>query len=83
MKQKKFLGFDLTPRKEYRKEIARLREELLKKKEECELEEHDRKAIADERNQWKQKYYNLLNDTPARGKGGKFVKRNKQHESKA
>ena len=33
MKQKFFLGIDVTPRKEYRQEIARLREELFKKKE--------------------------------------------------
>ena len=80
MKQKFILGIDITPRKEYRKEIARLQEELSRKKEECELEEKERKLLADERNQWRQKYYNLLNDTPARGKGGKFVKRDRQHE---
>lgn len=78
MKQKRFFGIDVTPRKEYRKEIARLEALYNKKCEECEQEEYERKMIADERNQWKQKYYNLLHDTPARGKGGKFVKRNKE-----
>ena len=83
MEQKKFLGIDVTPRKEYRKEIARLREELFKKNEECELEENERKLLAEERNEWRQKYYDLLADTPARGKGGKFVKRNKSHNDRA
>lgn len=82
MKQKFFLGIDVTPRKEYRQEIARLREELFKKKEECEFEQKERELLAEERNQWKQKYHDLLEDTPARGKGGKFVKRNKSHKDR-
>lgn len=83
MEQKKFLGIDITPRKEYRKEIIRLESELKRKREECALEEFERKAIAQERNEWRQKYYDLLADTPARGKGGKFVKRNKSHNDRA
>lgn len=83
MKQKFFLGIDVTPRKEYRKEIARLREELFKKKEKCELEENERKLLAEERTHWKQKYHDLLTATPARGKDGKFVKRNKSHNDRA
>lgn len=83
MKQKFFLGIDVTSRKEYRKEIARLHEELFKKNEECESEKKERKALAEERTHWKQKYYNLLADTPARGKGGKFVKRNKSQNDRA
>ena len=42
MKQKFFLGIDVTSRKEYRKEIARLHEELFKKNEECESEKNAR-----------------------------------------
>lgn len=83
MKQKFFLGIDVTPRKEYRQEIARLNEELFKKKEECKLEENERQLLAEERNHWKQKYHDLLADTPARGKGGKFIKRNKSHNDRA
>lgn len=82
MEQKKFLGIDITPRKEYRKEIVRLESELKRKCEEVELEEYEREALAQERNEWRQKYYNLLEDTPARGKGGKFVKRNKSQNDR-
>lgn len=80
MKQKKFLGFDVTPRKEYRKEIAKIEGLYLEKCKELDLVIKENKTFVEERNQWKQKYYNLLNDTPARGKGGKFVKRNRQYE---
>ena len=83
MKQKFFLGIDVTSRKEYRKEIARLETLYKRKYEECELEEKERKLLAEERTHWKQKYYNLLADTPARGKGGKFVKRNKSQNDRA
>ena len=83
MNQKFFLGIDVTSRKEYRQEIARLREELFKKNEECELERNERKLLAEERTHWKQKYHDILADTPARGKGGKFVKRNKSHNDRA
>ena len=83
MKQRRFLNIDITPRKEYRQEITRLHEELFRKKEECESEKKERKALAEERTHWKQKYHDLLADTPARGKGGKFVKRNKSHNDRA
>ena len=83
MNQKLFLGIDVTPRKEYRQEIARLNDELFKQQEKCKYEEKERKALADERTHWKQKYHDLLADTPARGKGGKFVKRNKSHNDRA
>ena len=82
MKQKFFLGFDVTPRREYRQEIVRLKTLYNQKCEECELEGKERKALAEERNHWKQKYHDLLADTPARGKGGKFVKRNKSHNDR-
>lgn len=78
MKQIKFLGIDLTPRKEYRKVIAELTSNLYVEREKVKRLERERDAIADERTRWKQKYYDLRNDTPARGKGGKFVKRNKE-----
>ena len=83
MEQRKFLGFDVTPRKEYRKEIARLREELYKKNEECELEKNERKLLADERTHWKNKYYELLKDIPARGKDGKFIRQDKSNNDRA
>ena len=79
MKQIKFLGIDLTSRKEYRKVIAELTSDLNAESEKVKNLERERDAIADERTQWKQKYYDLRNDTPARGKGGKFVKRNKEN----
>ena len=98
MEQKRFLGLYLTPRKEYRKEIARLEElyqqektkssTLMKERNDAfarlhqyrnDFESLEKKCseVLDSLAQWKQKYHDLLKDTPARGKGGKFVKRNK------
>lgn len=77
MKKRTFLGIDFTPRKEYREEIERLNLLLQQKKSEVEYAFAERnKAFADAAD-WKQKYEQLLADTPARGKGGKFVRRPK------
>lgn len=60
---------------ELHEKLAKMDELYKKKCEECAFEEQERVMLAEERNSWRQKYYDLLKDTPARGEGGRFVKR--------
>lgn len=79
MKQKTFLGFDITPRWELWEKIEDLTEELELEKGQCsELEDHNRhlrdKAdkLTSENQALRQQ---LKNANPQRGKNGRFAKK--------
>lgn len=70
MKQRFIFGIDVTPRKEYREEIARLNSLLAQERKQSDY-------FASERDAYRAKYKALAESTPARDKNGKFAKRKK------
>ena len=69
MKQKFFLGFDVTPRKEYIAHIEELTKRLEKFGEEC-------VKLTKANIELNEAYERLLKKQPKHGKDGKFVKKN-------
>ena len=70
MTQRFIFGIDVTPRKEYREEIARLKNLLAQERKQSDY-------FASDRDAYRAKYKALMESTPARDKNGKFAKRKK------
>lgn len=77
MTQRFIFGIDVTPRKEYREEIARLNKRVYKLEQSLDQAKNDIAAFSKECARWRKMYNELAESTPARDKNGKFAKRKK------